>query len=553
LNPSFWPLFLGSFFLVAFGQPAWSSLAGIFSSICGYACFWKAISYFPHLKQRFWISLCWFGLVQAVQLSWMTSTHYLGPLILVVYLLLLIGLGCQFALLSISISPDKSLPFFKCLAISGGWVFLEWIRIFFMSGFTWNPVGLALSSSSYSLQFASLFGIYGLSFWVILVNLVGFNILQARTVKNTALWIFLAFLPYGFGLVQQTWVERHYKQSASFFSAALIETALTVEQKYGSEECLEDLVSPLDQWVRVWSYLKPEKSLHLIVLPEGAFPGTAYRPDYFLDEVKEEWVELFGKEALFSFPPLEEPLAFPYLQNRKIVWKVNNAFLAQALANYFHSDVIVGLNDDTSLVQRYNSAFCFHPSARFPERHLKRILAPVGEYIPLSYIPGISQFIEGNFGICDSFLSGDKATVFSSQIPIGVAICLEEIYTETVRELRQQGAQLLVGLSNDIWFPSSQLPQQHFDHSRIRAAENGVYFLRSSNMGITGGVDCFGRPLDFLSSTREGGALYLSLPIYSYPTLYSWWGDQGILWLSAIFLIFWLLRRKILPLNRSLG
>lgn len=533
--------FLASALLVGFGQPAWSSWAGIIASSCGFAFFWKAMLQLPNRKHRFWTAVLWFGAVQAIQLSWMTSIHYLGLSILPVYLFLLLGLGIQFALLSLFLVPGEPILFRKCLALAGCWTLFEWVRIFFLSGFTWNPVGLSLSCSQYATQFASLFGIYGLSFWVILVNVVALSVMQAR--RNKMLWVLLSLFPYGFGLLHQTFVENQYQKSAPLFSVALIETGLTVEQKEKDYRHPDDLIAPLDQWVRVWKYLKPDVPVNLIVLPEGAFPGTAYRPYYSLEKVKKEWVDCFGIKALSSLPFLEAPLAFPYLRNQTIHWEVNNAFLAQALSNYFHSDVIVGLNDDTDLKGKYNAAFCFHPDHVSSEKYLKRILAPVGEYIPLSHIPWVASFIEENFGICDSFDSGKEATVFSGFMPIGVAICLEEIYTEAVRELKKKGAQLLVSLSNDVWFPSSRLAQQHFDHGRIRSVENGVYLLRSSNMGVTGGVDCLGRPFkQILGSKKGGGALYLSLPIYSYPTLYSWWGDLAILLLSALFFLFFLLR-----------
>ena len=534
----FWIYLLSSGFLVAFGQPSWGAYLGAAAGAFGFALFWKAMCYFPEKKHRFWLSVFWFALIQAVQLSWMTSTYYVGSGILFVYLFLLFALGLQFGFLSLFISSGKSISFHRCLALSGCWVFLEWMRIFFLTGFTWNPVGLALGCSPYSTQLAALFGVYGLSFWVILVNLCAWNSLFCRQMMRSKwLWGILAFFPYVFGWLHQNWVEIQYEKSATPFSVALIETKFSVEQKYGNPNEGNEWLSPLAQWAEVWKYLKPDIPVDLIVLPEGAFPGAAFSPYYSLEDVKEEWVQCFGENSLTSFPPLKDPLAFVCLENNKICWKVSNAFLSQALSNYFHSDVILGLNDEEP-VFRYNAAFCFHPQ-QIPERYVKRILAPVGEYIPLGSFSWISNFIGKNFGIYDSFDVGNEANVFSGSIPVGVAICLEEVYSSVVRELRQNGARLLVSLSNDGWFPCSRLPQQHFDHGRIRSVENGVYLLRSSNMGITGGVDCLGRSLDCLPLSNSGGsALYLSLPIYSYPTLYTWWGDAGILFFSAFCLFF---------------
>jgi apolipoprotein N-acyltransferase len=535
MNFVFWLSLLASGGVVAFGQPAWIPALGNLSAVFGFALFWKAMLLIETKKYRFWTAVFWFGAVHAIQLSWMTSTYYLGPLILVVYVLLLFGLGLQFGFLSSFLLPRQPLLFRSCLALAGGWTLLEWVRVFLLSGFTWNPVGLALSCSNHAIQSASLFGIYGLSFWVILVNLAALNAFVLRgALRSRALWALLALFPYGFGSVHRAWVERCYKAEAIPFKVALVNTALSVEQKYGDARFPEEAMASLDQWIRVWNYLDPKDRVELIVLPEGAFPGAAYRPDYAFEEVQKAWSDCFGKEALSSLPSLEAPLAFPWVDHRKIRWEVSNAFLAQGLSNLFQSDVIIGLNEE-QIAHRYNAAFCFHPHSAAPEKHFKRILAPVGEYIPLSHVSWIAQFIQENFGICDSFDVGKEATVFSGLLPVGAAICLEEVYGAAIRELRQNGAQLFVSLSNDVWFPSSYLAKQHFDHGKIRSVENGVYLLRSSNMGVTGGVDPLGDELPCLPSS-EGGALYLSLPIYSYPTLYSFWGDQAILFLSLIFL-----------------
>ena len=529
MNRRFFFLFLTSLFLVAFGQPSWSPLAGIFSSLFGFALFWRSTFYLSKKRDRFWAAVIWFAAVEGVQLSWMTSIDHIGPLILPVYILLLFGLGLQFGFLSLFLSFEP-IPFRRCLGISGCWVLFEWIRIFLFSGFTWNPVGLALSSSSYAIQFASLFGVYGLSFWVMLINLAAFN--AFFTFKNKIVWGIVAAIPFGFGLAHEKWVESYYKESAKNLSVALLETNLSVEKRYGDQE-----FSPLDQWQKILSYLAPEAKLDLIVLPEGAFLEPAYHPYFFLEEIEAIWTAHFGKKALLKFPPLTPPLAFPYQKNGKIHYKVSHAFLSQALSNYFQGQVIIGLNDDAGF-SKYNAAFCFHPDERDPERHIKRVLAPVGEYIPLSHIGWISRFIEKHFGIYNSFDRGKKATVFSGAIPIGAAICLEEIYSGLIRELRRNGAELLISLSDDGWFPSSHLAQQHFDHGRIRSVENGVYLLRSSNMGVTGGVDCLGRPFTCLIPPQlEGRALHLSLGVYSYPTLYSWWGNAAILFLSLSFLL----------------
>src|SRR6185503_199807 len=96
----------------------------------------------------------------------------------------------------------------------------------------------------------------------------------------------------------------------------------------------------------------------------------------------------------------------------------------------------------------YNAAFHFTPGKTHSERYEKRILVPIGEYLPLSDLPFLSRFFKERFGIFDSFEPGKEAKTFSSFIPIGIALCAEETYGEVIRSTRSKGAELLVSLSN---------------------------------------------------------------------------------------------------------
>lgn len=538
----FWICLTGGFLLSAFGQPAWIPGVGMFAAAGGYALFWTAMLQLSSSSRRFLLSLVWYAFVQAIQLSWMTSTFYMGPFILGVYVFLLLGLGVQFGLFSCLLRPKESLSQVQCAGLAGYWVFSEWIRLYFLSGFTWNPVGIALADSRFSIQLATLFGIYGLSFWVIWTNLAGLNaFFLGRSTKNCFIWLFLVFFPYGFGWMHQTWVER-WAENKGQLRVALVETGLKVEEKYRDKQHPEAFIPALDQWERVWKALDNER-FNMIVLPEAAFPYGAYRPFCSLERFEARWSEYYGEILSIDFSSLAPPFAFPYEQEGNIHWMVTNSFLAQCLANHYGAEVIIGLDAEDEL-HKYNAAFQFHPGGSEPERYEKRILAPVGEYIPLRQIRWLADFFAKKFGIEDSFDAGKEAKLFSAPIPVGVVICLEEIYSGLVRGLRKEGAELFVSLSNDVWFPSSRLPQQHFDHGRIRAVENGVFLLRSSNMGVTGGIDCFGQSFGgFSSPGKSSGVVSLSIPLISYPTLYTLWGNGAILFVSSLFFLFFLAQR----------
>ncbi len=523
-----------SFFLVAFGQPAWIPVCGILASALGYALFWRSMLELDQKKHRFILCLFWFVAAHSVQLSWMTETRYMGPMILIVYLGLLLLVGVQFALVSMIV--DKKAKVLQGLGVAGAFTLLEWTRLYVFTGYTWNPAGLSLACSDYSMQLAAIFGVYGLTFWVIGTNFFGLRVLVKPNWKNGCVWLFLVLFPYGYGLIH----IKHPSKVEKKITVALVDTSLLVEEK--NRDCQKPLsfIPPLAQWQRVWDCLT--KKVDLIVLPEAAFP---YRTDIAFCPVpiaEKTWKDYFG--SIDALPPLKAPFALPYEQNGETHWMATNVYFAKALANHFGADLITGLDYYNGEDEWTNAAFLFKPGSLEMERYDKRILTPVGEYIPFSQFDWVVNFLEKSFGIKESFDVGQEARIFQSHVPIGTPICLEEMYSELVRDLRKKGAELLVSISNDVWFPNSKLARQHFDHARLRAVENGVYLLRASNMGITSGIDSYGRVVQMKAPGKKG-ALFLTVPVFSEATLYTIWGDACILTISILSFFLYLYRNNL--------
>lgn len=540
-----------SFFLVAFGQPAWSTWFSLLTALGGYALFWKGALEITSLKPRFFVAWIWYACVQAVQLSWMTSLQYQGPYLLLIYGLLLILLGLQFAGLThffLKRGGQKvSFCFRDILFAASFWTWMEWIRLFWVSGFTWNPAGLALTFHPIPMQMASLVGVYGLSFWVMLTNATAFFALQQRSKNKGIAWALLAVFPFCFGAFHiKGW--KTVLGTPSSLSALLVQTSLRPEQKllgypgYSAEH----FISPAEQWRAIFQEVKAcERPLDLMVLPEVALPFEALRCIYPLKGVSLLWNRVFSE----SLEAVQPELKAPYALFQEGEWFVCNAFIVQSLANLKQCEVIAGLDatdwDDLSQSQKnFNAAFHFSPGSEIYSRYEKRILVPLGEYIPYAWCASLAA----RFGIFSSFSCGEKAKVFSQKYPLSISICYEETYGHLVREGRKLGAHLLVNLSNDAWFPESKLAKQHYLHGKLRAVENGAALLRSTNAGITVAVDAFGAEIQSLDSLEKSpktsASLWVKLPYFHYPTLYTWAGDLPLLILSLICLGFCRKREK---------
>lgn len=531
--------FLLSLGIIAFGQPARLGWLGALAAAFGFAIFFCTLPLNQTKKKRFSIALLWFALVQLIQLSWMTSIEFQGYYVLVVYGFVSIGLGLQFGLLTLLVPPEGKIPWLRIFFCAAFWTLLEWMRLFAFCGFSWNPVGLSLTHSISALQFTSLFGVFGLSFWVMLTNLWAVNVWRTGFKRNqTVFWIGIACLPYLFGVMH---LIHHFPKSQgeqSKLNIALVQTSLLPSEKVPYAERIDEFIPPFEQWRQIIKYLKEKQreSFDLIVLPEAAVPLLSDLSFFSLETTRELLAAELGPNIEQKFPAL----VYPYAEQRDAydskVWCVSNLFICQTLANHYRAEVVAGLDHtEREEGKNYNSAFYLKPNSLIHERYDKQVLLPLAEYLPFDFLRPLTK----RYGIFDFFTHGKESKVFGSKIPFSVAICYEETFAEIMRQGREKGAKLFINVTNDNYYPHSSLHEQHFYHARLRAVENGIPLIRACNSGVTAVIGSFGQTLSrFDPETRfsraQKGALNCHLTAYQYPTLFSFWGEAGIVSLCMI-------------------
>lgn len=540
--------FLVSWAIVGFGQPAWNSVLGVLSSVLGFALFWKGLSSFSSQKYRFWTALVWFMAVESVHLSWMTSTEFQGNYIYFVYFSMLFLLGLQFGALSYFVKNGRELSWSRIGFLVGFWVVMEWSRLFFICGFPFNPVGLSLSSTILGIQNASIAGVYGLSFWVMLTNLVGYKwISNLLDQKVLFIYIVLIVSPYLYGGLHYSFHHKkmQLKEGASIKSL-LVQTGLNPTEKTGFRG-FHRMLPPIDQWGMIYEYLASHQrfDIDIIGLPERSVPLSHNTPFYPAKDVHSMAAYYFGQKGVDFMPKLSEGQEY-----------VDNMYLSQTLANIFQAQVVVGLEYVEKKGQRdflaNASAYCFSPDYP-PQIYNKRVLLPLVEYIPFNWCKKLAK----RYNIEGWYEPGKKAVVFNGALKISPSICMEEMYSYVVRGGRLSGCNLFLNITNDAWYPNSKLPKQHYDHGVIRALENGVPVLRSCNTGVTAAVNSLGDVAGVFQSKRDAlewsrGALFSEVSNYHYTTLYSLVGDGLVLSLSFALILNLILRSfriKLLTLN----
>jgi apolipoprotein N-acyltransferase len=180
--------------------------------------------------------------------------------------------------------------------------------------------------------------------------------------------------------------------------------------------------------------------------------------------------------------------------------------------------------------QLFNSAALISPSGDWTARYDKVHLVPFGEYLPF---PRLFSFAGGLTKEVGEFQEGtSRAPLDAGSTRVGVFICYESVFPGEVRRFAQQGAQVLVNLSNDGWYGDSGAYAQHLNQTRMRAIENDRWLLSATNTGVTASIDPLGRTVARLPR-KERATLVAPYALTSVTTFYTRHGDW-FAWLCAI-------------------
>jgi apolipoprotein N-acyltransferase len=141
--------------------------------------------------------------------------------------------------------------------------------------------------------------------------------------------------------------------------------------------------------------------------------------------------------------------------------------------------------------QIFNSAALVSPQGEWVGRYDKVHLVPFGEYLPF---PQLFAFAGGLTKEVGEFQRGTShRPLDAGGQRLAIFICYESIFPDEVREGPLNGAQVLVNISNDGWYGDSGAWKQHLQQTEMRAIENDRWLLSATNTGMTASIDPLGR------------------------------------------------------------
>jgi apolipoprotein N-acyltransferase len=437
------------------------------------------------------------------------------PLILLAAILALYT-GASFVVADY-VSRRLLIPIFVTLPVA--FTAFEWLRSFFPIGFPWNLLGYTAYRNLDLIQFASITGVYGVSFLIVFFNAVVYGAISAnRAERRVQIWglsaltgCMVAALVFGSITIKQI---NHQPRRGSL-KIALVQGNIPQSIKWDPQFLPTSFKIYVDQ-----SELAAREHVDLIVWPEAAAafvfqPDDRYPPSLAVHaDYRQQLLQLArrtGKPILFGAPALQ-------LEDGNVT-SYNRAYLVTsngAVANYYD----------------------------------KIQLVPFGEYIPLKWLFGyfVDKLVVG-FG---DLAPGHQQTLFDlNGAKLGVLICYESVFPDLSRREVARGADVLVNITNDAWYGESSAPYQLLTMAAMRAVETHTPMVRVANTGISAVIGPTGeitaRTDLFTRNTEVETVSWLSQP-----TFYARFGDvfaELCFALAALALIWaWRYPRKRKPL-----
>ena len=330
------------------------------------------------------------------------------------------------------------------------WVCIEYLRSYGILGFPWISLANTQTDYLFLIQNAEFFGIYGISLWVVLVNVLIYKIIKESDYKKGFLTLaFIMVFPWMSGYYLYNRVELYESNN----KVSIIQPNINLINKRDYSKRFENLNNLIETSKR---YINNGSSL--IIWPESALPYNNIQEPQTLNLIRDNLLK--GSNS--------------YLLTGNIIYDKNG---------HYNSSVLI--NND-GIKDIYN----------------KQQLVPVGEYVPMSdCFPILKSF---NLGQAN-FSKGKQDVLFEiNNDKFSSLICFESTFPEINRRHASKGASFFTYLVNDGWYITPPEPQQHMRQSIFRAIENRKSVLRCANTGISAIIDPKGEVLEYIPLNQRG-------------------------------------------------
>lgn len=465
------------------------------------------------LRAQFFYSYLSFFAASCIALYWVGGfTHAKDPFLMMAGGLVLFCEPFFFSMIMLSyVFVRKNLGLVAGLmALPFLWVTFEWLYALGEFAFPWLTLGNTQTYQLEKIQFAEITGVYGISFWLVVLNVLVFaffvRLIRAgdrhrlHDLTYIAIGVLIVYmLPNLFHPMMPS-PETPASDRPSL-RVGILQPNIDPWEKWEASKTLTA------RWDQVQKYIGIMRDQKKMGIDMSVWPETAILYDIPLYRDSFERLE----ETLDS---LNVSVTSGYITYR--YYEEGKAPVA--------SSIILGSNVH---YDSYNSILYLEPRSRRVQSYEKMRLVPFAERIPYAKaVPFLIEPLRWSVGISNWGI-GTDSTVFEDAIhhtKFLAMVCYESIFPEFVSSFVKRGAQFLVFITNDSWWGNTSGARQHNQFAVLRAVENRRWVVRCANGGISCFIDPLGRMYDKTQMYTEA-SIVRSIQPRSEQTFYTRHGD----------------------------
>ncbi len=396
------------------------------------------------------------------------------------------------------------------------WTVLLWVSLEVLGSDLFVPIpslaiGYVLWPIPLLIQVSDFTGVFGVSFWIISVNVFVLHLARhgfRRNVPWALVVLSMSFFLVGYALSKYS-VRTRVPVNRSSIAINLVHTAVTSE--YKEDPAFRERIFGLLKRMTRKSVDASKDPPDLCIWPETSVP-------VFLRTIRE-------KDFLEGL---------------------------LALAREARTSVLVGAlsftREDDDKFRKFNAAFLVPPKGYIAQEYHKIILTPFREMNPLgSVLPGKLQ------EKWKSKLDAGKQLglmQLDTKDKFGVVICYEVLFPNLLRQLVSNGAGFLVNITNDQapFGPFRRAYPIPLAHVIYRAVETRRFLVRCANWGRSLVVSPQGQIIDSSAMGSTGVLTSSILPIYEQTFLvrHGFLFAKAALFVAFIWATVLVRRRRIL-------
>ena len=407
-------------------------------------------------------------------------------------------------------------PLLSALFAASTWVSYEFLHHNWDLAWPWLTLGNGWSNLTGVIQYISVTGVFGISFWVVLTASIFFLWIKSQS-NQLLIAGCVAFLLFPvFSIFAMMGMQNSEENPTE---VVIIQPNSDSYQPIGGHPTLDSLIDKL----LTLSDRERTDQTDLIIWPENAISTSLTIENRYFERISDSlkvWnTQLITGSGFFDlYEDGERPQVYRETQNGA-AYNVYNAAL------FFRPD---------------------HPT----EVYKKGELVPIVERFPfVEFFQKIDYFEWVDWASLSGYGLGTTANLFDvngNQTP--ALICYDSVFPGWVNQFVKNGADFLTIITNDGWWGDSHGHIQHFAFARLRAIEHRMWIARSANNGISGIISPDGK-VQIETEYWTEDAFRFTVYGNSSPTFYSRFGN----WIGYLSVIMMMIGVVLVRVERKGG